>query len=68
MIETKAAGTVYPGDFAGLRALAALAGERFHRGIVLYTGKQTVPVAPNLHALPVEALWTLGARAITGEA
>ena len=40
-----------------LRALAELAGDRFHRGVVLHGGTECVPFGPRLHALPVEALW-----------
>jgi predicted AAA+ superfamily ATPase len=56
-VEVKAAASVGPADFAGLRALAADAGERFHRGIVLHRGREVVPFGPGLFALPVEALW-----------
>lgn len=61
-IEVKAASTIRDRDFAGLRALAGMLPERFHRGVVLYTGRESVPFAPNLHALPVSALWRLGAE------
>jgi len=37
-------------------------GDRFLCGIVLYTGDQHVPFGVNFHALPVSALWELGAR------
>ena len=56
-IEVKASATVTGHDFNGMRALAEIAGSRFHRGIVLYTGGATVPFGANLHALPVDALW-----------
>jgi len=59
-IEVKSAVSLGPHDFKGLRHLAAAAGERFVRGVVLYTGKQTVRVsAPpvELLAMPVERLW-----------
>jgi len=56
-IEVKASSTVTGHDFNGLRALAEMAGSRFHRGIVLYTGSETVPFGANLFALPVDALW-----------
>lgn len=57
-VEVKAGANVDSGDFRGLRTLAAAAGKRFRRGIVLYTGGQTVPFGANLHAVPIEALWT----------
>lgn len=59
-IEVKAAASVGSGDFAGLRELAELAGDRFVRGIVLYTGAETVPFSarPGLTAAPIGSLWT----------
>ncbi len=61
-IEVKDGATVTAQDFKGLRALAELTSRRFHRGLVLYTGSESVPFAPRLHALPVSSLWTMGAR------
>lgn len=56
-LEVKAASTIGPPDFRGLQALAAVAGDRFVRGVVLHVGQGAVPFGPNLHALPVSALW-----------
>jgi predicted AAA+ superfamily ATPase len=56
-IEVKSAASVTAADFKGLRALSDLAGPRFHRGVVLYTGAEVVPFAKNLHAVPIHALW-----------
>ncbi len=56
-VEVKAGAKVEGKDFAGLRLLAELTGERFRRGIVLYTGENVVPFARNLHALPVSSVW-----------
>lgn len=58
-IEVKARATVTARDFTGLRTLAELAGRRFRRGVVFYTGATAVPFGLNLHALPVNALWSL---------
>ncbi len=58
-IEVKSAATVDAGQFAGLKAFAQGLGKRFLRGVVLYTGREVVPFAKNLHALPLEALWRL---------
>lgn len=57
-IEVKASASVAERDLRGLNDLAALAGERFFRGVVLYGGHQVVPFAPNLHALPLMCLWS----------
>ena len=56
-VEVKASATVGARDFRGLRALAEASGDRFRRGIVVYTGKTAVPFGENLHALPVSSLW-----------
>ena len=56
-IEVKAAASVGRRDFRGLKALTALAGDRFVRGVVLYTGAAVVPFGARLHALPVAQLW-----------
>jgi predicted AAA+ superfamily ATPase len=61
-IEIKASATVGADDFKGLHALADMAGQRFHRGIVLYTGTEPLPFDQRLHALPVQALWRLGSQ------
>ena len=60
-IEVKASSTVKSDDFRGLRVLAEMAGDRFKRGVVLYTGSETVPFGNHLVAMPVSALWSLGA-------
>ncbi len=57
-IEVKASASFGKRDTAGLRSLAGDLGERFHRGILLYGGDTAVPLAADLDALPVAALWT----------
>lgn len=59
-IEVKAAATIDRGDFAGLEALREAAGARFHRGVVLYTGREPLPFGKRLFALPIASLWTVG--------
>lgn len=61
-IEVKSAATVTSADFKGLRALEEVAGRRFHRGLVLYTGREVIPFSPRLHAVPIQALWHWGAK------
>lgn len=46
-IEVKAASTVRPEDFRGLRHLADRVGDDFICGLVLYTATQTLPSARN---------------------
>ena len=57
-IEIKARATINSRDFKGLRALAEATGRRFHRGVVLYTGAETIPFGERFHALPVSVLWS----------
>ncbi len=57
-IEVKASASVKGADFRGLRVLADIAGERFLRGIVLYSGSEMLPFGKDMLAVPVSALWT----------
>src|SRR5687767_6402623 len=45
-IEVKAAAGASDADCKGLRSLAHDLGPKFHRGVVLYTGQETVPFGP----------------------
>lgn len=56
-IEVKSNSKVTPDDFKGLKYLKEKAKNKFLKGIVLYTGSQTVPFGENLFALPINALW-----------
>lgn len=58
-IEVKTAATINSHDFRGLRHLKEALGERFVRGVVLYTGESVIPFGDNLHALPIGSLWQL---------
>ncbi len=61
-IEVKKTASPTSGDFKGLRHLSEQTGKRFLRGILLYTGSTSVAFGPNLHAVPVGALWQYGAE------
>ncbi len=61
-VEVKSSSTVGEKDFRGLQTLADATGERFRRGVVLYTGKETVPFGERMHAVPASSLWTWAAR------
>jgi len=56
-IEVKAGSTVRAQDFRGLRHLAARVGDDLLVGIVLYTGRQTLPFGPRFRAIPLSVLW-----------
>jgi len=57
-IEVKAASTVQAADFKGLQELRSLVGDRLKCGVVLYTGRETVPFGDGLWAVPIPALWS----------
>ena len=59
-IEIKSTSIIRENDFKGLKRLAEIAGERFQKGVVLYTGDQVLGGfgGDNLHAVPVSALWS----------
>jgi len=63
-VEVKARTTVRARDFRTLRALAESLGDRFRRGIVLYTGSTAIPFGERFHALPVPWLWRASGRQI----
>lgn len=56
-VEVKASATPTAADFAGLHALAEIAGKSFVQGVVLHLGRSRVPFGPSLMACPIDALW-----------
>ena len=57
-IEVKAGATLGGSDVRGLQTMANAAGQRWVRGVVLYTGSEVIPFAANLHGLPISHLWS----------
>ncbi|HEY9786064.1 MAG TPA: ATP-binding protein [Candidatus Obscuribacterales bacterium] len=55
-IECKA-GSLAQSAPKGLQVLKELAGRKFHRGIVLYTGSHIIGLDESIQAVPVSALW-----------
>jgi predicted AAA+ superfamily ATPase len=62
-IECKASSSVKLNDFKGIQSLKEQAGESFHRGIVIYTGSETLNFGEDLIAVPVSALWEISSQA-----
>lgn len=62
-LEVRASATPTQTDFAGLRALQKLLGERFVRGVLLHLGAARVPFGERLEAAPLSFLWASGAPA-----
>lgn len=55
-VDVKAAATVTPSDFRGLRKLRRAAGDRFASGVVLYDGEITASFGDGLFAVPIRSL------------
>ncbi len=56
-VEVKAAASLRPYDFTGLRRLRRIAGKRFGMGILLYDGDHATSFGERLFAVPIGALW-----------
>ncbi len=56
-IEVKKSASPNAHDFKGLRFLAEQTGKKFLRGVLLYTGSESVSFGNNLHAIPIGAPW-----------
>jgi hypothetical protein len=57
-LEVKASATVRGEDFRHLARVRDQLGERFVRGVVLYTGGERLPFGERLEAWPIATLWT----------
>lgn len=58
-IEVKAASTITHDDCRGMRILSASLGKDFLRGMVLYAGTAIIPLAENIHTVPLTTLWSV---------
>jgi uncharacterized protein len=48
--------TISPKGFSGLIILREHLGEKFVRGVLIYTGREVVPFGENLPAVPISVL------------
>ncbi len=58
-VEVKKTASPSAGDFKGLNHFRDAVGKKFLRGILLYTGSNSVAFGPDMHAVPVSALWRM---------
>lgn len=56
-VEVKASSKINAADFKNIKVFADETGKKFLSGIVLYTGKEAIPFAKNMFAMPIESLW-----------
>jgi predicted AAA+ superfamily ATPase len=68
-VDVEPAMTAGAGDLRGLAALRDSTRSRFQRGILLYLGREAMPLADRLWAVPLSALWSgVTARVRAGSA
>ncbi|MDR1838070.1 MAG: ATP-binding protein [Treponema sp.] len=56
-IEVKLDGTINEKDWANMNTLRETAGNRFVKGVIIYTGTELIQVSRNIWAVPVNYLW-----------
>jgi len=56
-IEVKLDGTINEKDWANMNVLSETVGNRFLKGVIIYTGTELLPVSRNIWAVPVNYLW-----------
>jgi hypothetical protein len=56
-VEIKSGATIKKEHLRGMNKLRELAGEHFVSGLVFCTARQTTPLARDVWAVPIEALW-----------
>jgi uncharacterized protein len=57
-VEIKSTSSINEKAFSGLKAFKQEVGDKFVRGIVLYTGQLSVAFASDMQAVPITALWS----------
>jgi len=58
-IEVKLDGTINERDVANMSALKETVGDRFVKGIIIYTGNELIQVGGKIWAVPVNYLYTV---------
>jgi uncharacterized protein len=56
-IEIKASSNFKMDSVDNIKEFAKAVGDKFHRGIVFYTGNQVHRLSDNIYALPIQTLW-----------
>lgn len=56
-IEVKNSGHIDHNDAKGLKYLKDYVKDKWHYGIVLYTGDKSIPLGEKIVALPISSLW-----------
>ena len=57
-LEIKTSASIQKKHFNGLKRLSEIAGDKFKRGVVLYTGEQYLGgFGENMQAVPISKIW-----------
>lgn len=56
-VEVKARASIRERDWRVMREMRDSRSDRFKAGVVLYTGRQTIPLSDRIWAVPVSGLW-----------
>jgi predicted AAA+ superfamily ATPase len=56
-VEVKARASIRERDWRVMRAMRDKYADRFKAGIVLYAGRQTIPLSDRIWAVPISGLW-----------
>lgn len=58
-IEVKATTTIKKSHLLGIQSLKETAGDKFKKGIILYTGEHAMAVDDDIYVLPINSLWNI---------
>ncbi len=56
-VEVKARASIRERDWRVIGAMREKHGDRFKAGVILYTGRQTIPLSDRIWAVPISGLW-----------
>lgn len=56
-VEVKARASIRERDWRVIAAMRDKCGERFKAGVVIYAGRQTIPLSDRVWAVPISGLW-----------
>lgn len=57
-VEVKASASIRPADWRIVQRLRERRNDRFRAGVVLYTGRRTLPLGDRIWAVPISGLWS----------
>jgi uncharacterized protein len=61
-VEVKSSSSVDTKDMRNMKAFKEMAGDKFHRGIILYTGQEVHKLESDIYFMPVQSLWEVNKK------